>query len=124
VSDLMRNPHQSKVVEHIARVGEGSVFMSIIVACELQFGYERNPSQRLAERLAGAFNRIPVEPFVAPAHLHYAAIRADLERSGQKISSFDTLIAAHARALGATLVTGNEREFTRVPVLTVENWLR
>ena len=49
---------------------------------------------------------------------------ADLEPRGMKIGPLDTLIAAHARSLDAVLVTDNVREFSRVPGLTVENWLR
>ena len=47
-----------------------------------------------------------------------------VERSGRKIGPNDLLIAAHARNIGATLVTNNEREFRRVPGLSVQNWLR
>ena len=39
------------------------------------------------------------------------------------IGAMDLLIAAHALALGATLITANEGEFRRVPGLRVENWL-
>ena len=45
---------------------------------------------------------------------HYANIRTQLEKSGTPIGPNDTLIAAHALALGATLVTDNETEFRRV----------
>ncbi len=41
----------------------------------------------------------------------------------EMIGANDLLIAAHARALGLTLVTNNEREFRRVPGLVVENWI-
>ena len=51
-------------------------------------------------------------------------MRSALEGSGQAIGPLDTLIAAHARSLGAVLVTDNVREFSRVPDLAVENWLR
>lgn len=46
-----------------------------------------------------------------------------LEQAGQPISAHDMLIAAHALALGLTMVTANVREFRRVPGLAVENWL-
>ncbi len=51
------------------------------------------------------------------------AIRVELERGGTSIGPLGTLIAAHALSVGATVVTSNEREFRRVPGLTVENWL-
>ena len=61
-------------------------------------------------------------PFSDDAVEHYATIRCDLERSGSIIGPNDLLIAATARALGAVMVTANEKEFSRVPGLVVENW--
>ena len=55
--------------------------------------------------------------------IHHGRIRAELESAGETIGPNDLLIAAHARAAGLTVVTGNEREFGRVPGLGVENWL-
>ena len=52
-----------------------------------------------------------------------ADIRATLERAGTPIGNNDLFIAAHARSRGMTLVTGNLREFERVPGVCVENWL-
>jgi tRNA(fMet)-specific endonuclease VapC len=66
---------------------------------------------------------ITVEPLDQGVVAHYATVRAYLEAKGQPIGPNDTLIAAHALALGATLVTADV-EFTRVPGLKVENWLQ
>ena len=49
-------------------------------------------------------------------------MRAELERKGQTIGNMDLLIAAHALAEDAVLVTNNAREFLRVPGLAVEEW--
>jgi tRNA(fMet)-specific endonuclease VapC len=65
-----------------------------------------------------------VLPFEAPADKTYALIRARLEKSGRPIGANDLLIASHAMALGYTLVTDNEREFSRIKDLAQENWLR
>ena len=46
----------------------------------------------------------------------------DLESRGVGIGPMDTLIAAQALRLGATVITRNVREFGRVPGLKVENW--
>ncbi len=54
----------------------------------------------------------------------YGELRTRLEQSGKPIGANDMLIAAHALALGFTLVTDNEREFSRFEGLAVENWLR
>jgi tRNA(fMet)-specific endonuclease VapC len=55
---------------------------------------------------------------------HCAAVRSTLRHQGTPIGRNDTWIAAHALAEGLIQVTGNEREFARVPGLKVENWLR
>jgi tRNA(fMet)-specific endonuclease VapC len=64
-----------------------------------------------------------VLPFEVPADADYGDIRAALEAAGRSIGSNDLLIAAHARALGATIVTANTQEFKRVRGVKVENWL-
>jgi tRNA(fMet)-specific endonuclease VapC len=58
-----------------------------------------------------------------PADADYGRIRSELEAAGKPVGGNDLLIAAHARAIGATVVTANTDEFKRVPGLTVENWL-
>jgi tRNA(fMet)-specific endonuclease VapC len=50
--------------------------------------------------------------------------RAVLAAKGRRMGDFDEMIAAHALALGTTLVTGNVRHFSRVSGLKVENWIR
>ena len=54
----------------------------------------------------------------------YGRIRAALESAGTPIGPLDTLIAGHAASLDAILVTDNVAEFSRVPGLRIENWLR
>ena len=66
---------------------------------------------------------IEVLPFDVPADAEYGVIRSELEAAGRPIGSNDLLIAAHARATGATMVTANEAEFKRVRGLKIENWL-
>jgi len=68
------------------------------------------------------FAPLEILPFEAPVIWHYGEIRSDLEKRGTPIGSLDTMIAAHARALSAVLVTNNVREFSRVDGLRVENW--
>jgi tRNA(fMet)-specific endonuclease VapC len=122
VSDLIRNP-TGVVHDRIARFGEETVCLSIVVASELRFGAQKRNSAKLTERVEAILDSIAVFPFEAPADLHYAAIRHSLEAAGDPIGPNDLLIAAHARALDLTLVTANFTEFSRVPGLRVENWL-
>jgi tRNA(fMet)-specific endonuclease VapC len=60
--------------------------------------------------------------FGESAAAHAGSIRASLEPRGLSIGPLDTLIAAHARSIGATVVTDNVREFARVPSLKVRTW--
>jgi tRNA(fMet)-specific endonuclease VapC len=67
--------------------------------------------------------RFRIVDFDEHAARHAGEIRAALEPRGLQIGPLDTLMAAHARSLNATAVTGNVKEFKRVPGLAVENWL-
>lgn len=122
LSDLVRNP-QGLVFQRIATAGENCICTSIVVACELRFGAAKSGSVRLAQQLDSILNVLPVLPLEPPVERHYAAIRTHLEQAGMPIGPNDLLIAAHALALSLTLVTANIREFSRVPDLSVENWL-
>jgi tRNA(fMet)-specific endonuclease VapC len=123
VSDLVRNP-DGEVTKRIAGVGSERVCTSIVVAAELRFGAIKRGSQRLLRQLEVVLAPLDVLPFEAPADRLYGELRTELERTGRPIGSNDMLIAAHALAIGGTLVTANEREFSRVPGLKIENWLR
>ena len=122
ISDLVRNP-QGRAARRIGRVGEDSICTSIIVAAELRYGCAKSGSPRLRKAVEDLLGEIEVLPFEAPADAEYGAIRAQLEAAGRLIGSNDLLIAAHARAAGAVVVTANTDEFSRVRGLKVENWL-
>ena len=53
----------------------------------------------------------------------YARKRYELDKAGTPIEDMGLLIAAHALAVGATVVTNNTRHFSKVPGLVVENWV-
>lgn len=123
VSDLVRVP-QGRAASRVRMVGDSAVCTSIIVAAELRYGAAKKGSARLTAQLEAVLLALPVLPFESPADATYGRLRAQLERAGQPIGGNDLLIAAHAMALGHTLVTDNEREFVRVTGLRCENWLR
>ena len=102
----------------------GDVGVSSITVAELQFGVHKS---RYSER-----NRRALEQFLLPLEIAgfdgraaeaYGIVRAALERRGTPIGALDTLIAAHALGLEATLVTNNVSEFARVPGLRIDNWV-
>lgn len=122
LSDLIRNP-DGPAARRIEQLGPKAIFTSIIVASELRYGCAKKGSPKLLAKVAGLLETIPVLPLDIPADADYGAIRAELEAAGQPIGMNDLLIAAHAQALGLTLVTDNTREFSRISGLKLENWL-
>jgi len=122
ISDLIKNP-QGKTAKRIAKVGEDNVCTSIIVAAELRYGCAKSGSKRLLKAVEDVLGEINVLPLDVPADAEYGGIRSELEAAGKLIGSNDLLIAAHAYATGATIVTANTDEFKRIRGLKVENWL-
>jgi len=123
LSDAVRNPRGS-VANRIRRLGDRELCTSIIVAAEVRYGMAKSGRHRLTERVADLFRMLPVMALEPPVDMIYGDLRADLERRGIGIGANDLWIAAHALTLGLVLVTANEREFSRVPGLAIENWLR
>ncbi len=122
ISNLIKNP-QGRAAARIAKVGEDNVCTSIIVAAELRYGCAKSGSKRLLKAVEDLLGEINVLPFDVPADAEYGGIRSELEAAGTPIGSNDLLIAAHAHASGATIVTANADEFKRIRGLNVENWL-
>ena len=122
VSDIARHPNGLSA-QRLIEVGAEYAGISIVVACEIRFGLAKSGAHRLVHRLIQVLAQCETLSLEPPADEHYADIRNRLERTGRSIGPNDLLIAAHARALGLTLVTDNIREFSRVPSLAVENWL-
>lgn len=123
LSDLIRNP-QGNVASRIREVGDTHVCTSIIVAAELRYGAAKKGSPRLTAQLETVLGALEALPLEAPADITYGQLRCRLELKGQPIGANDLLIASQAIALGHTLVTDNEREFSRIDNLRRENWLR
>ena len=100
--------------------------ISTITYAELCFGIAKGAHTRRAERqsqLQSLVSRLHLLTWDSAAAEHYGDIRALLQRQGTPIGNNDLLIAAHARSLGAVLVSNNTREFSRVPDLSLEDWL-
>jgi len=123
LSHLIRQP-QGIVAARIAEVGEANVLTSVIVACELRYGAAKRGSRRLTRQIEAVLGAMTIRPLESDVERVYASIRVALEKKGTPIGAHDMLIAAHARAIDAVCVTDNVAEFTRVPALKVENWLR
>ena len=97
--------------------------ISTIVLGELERGKRRTDRADYVARFYRFINGMAVVDLDAAASLEYADIRVFLESTGQPIGPNDLWIAAHARSMNIPLVTNNTREFSRVPDLTIENWI-
>ncbi len=122
LAELIRNP-SGALARKIVAAGQEAIGTSIVVACELRFGAAKKGSAALTAKVEALLATIEVAPLGEDSDRHYATLRSLLERAGTPIGPNDMLIAAHALALGATVVTSNTKEFTRVPDLVVEDWL-
>jgi tRNA(fMet)-specific endonuclease VapC len=118
---IRRRPKEA--LQRFERFEVGEVGVSVITISELRYGVEKStrPEQNL-RALEQFLLPLEVQDFGPEATVSYGRIRASLEERGMPIGPLDTLIAAHALSLGATLVTNNTREFKRVSGLQIEDW--
>jgi tRNA(fMet)-specific endonuclease VapC len=125
--DLLRTNSPS-IRRRLSAHNKSVIGLSIITACELQYGFERgaakHPHLRVKEQhflsaILAPFDVFPIDHAVVEI---YGRVRTVLENSGTAIGALDTFIAAQALSLGATLVTSNTKEFARVPGLQIEDW--
>lgn len=116
-----QRPPQVRVRFEGLRYGE--VVVSSITGAELAFGLAKSGSARNRDALEKFLAPLEVLPLESKAMYAYGTLRAQLQARGQPIGALDTLIAAHALAVGATLVTNKLAEFDRVPGLVCENWV-
>jgi tRNA(fMet)-specific endonuclease VapC len=121
ITIINRRPPQVFVRFEGLRYGE--VGVSSITGAELAFGVAQSGSARNRQALEKFLAPLELLPFDADAMHAYGPLRAELQRRGQPIGALDMLIAAHALALGATLVTNHLDEFRRVPGLVCDNWV-
>jgi tRNA(fMet)-specific endonuclease VapC len=124
VSALMKGT--VAVVERLAATEPAEVGVPQPVLAEIAFGIERLPRARRRATLQARFDllctELPRAEWTDLVSQTYGRIKTTLERRGTRIEDFDAAIAAHALALGATLVTANLDHMTRVPGLRIEDW--
>ena len=121
-SYLLRQPG-TPLVRHLIACQSAELCLTELIRAELLYGALRSSRavqlKDRIEKLLAPYTRLS---FGSSAAEHYAEIRTHLERAGTPISPNDLIIAATVRAAGATLITANLREFSRVPHLRCEDW--
>lgn len=99
--------------------------MSVMTFAELTYGVRASAAARRRQNqsaLDALSTYLAVLPWPQEAAQHYAEIRLDLKKRGAQLGAADLMIAAHARATDAVVVTNNTKDFSRVRGLRVENW--
>jgi tRNA(fMet)-specific endonuclease VapC len=117
------NERPRRVLARFHRHAVGDIGVSTVTVSELAWGVAKTGSARNRAALDAFLLPIEIAAYDLAAALRYGEVRAELAKRGRPIGPLDTMIAAHALSLGATLVTNNLREFGRVPDLAVENWM-
>lgn len=119
-----KNNNPEKVLSMFKQYKPEELCISAITMAELEYGVcnSSKPDQnRLALMLF--LSGIEVMAFDSKAAAEYGLIRFDLKSKGNIIGANDMLIAAHAKALGLTLITNNSKEFEKVKGLKIINWV-
>ncbi len=112
-----------QVATRMEAVSPNEIAIPTVVLFELYVGISKSqnpePRQRLLDNLV---SQTVILPFDQQASKCAALIRAQLEKNGNPIGPIDTLIAGTVKSQGATLVTHNVKEFSRVNELLIEDW--
>jgi tRNA(fMet)-specific endonuclease VapC len=106
----------------LRRTPAAHVGLSVVTEMELRYGLARKPGLRIAPLVEEFLAGVTILPLTSDVARAYGRIRAELEAEGTPIGPLDLMIAAHAAALKATLVSNNTREFRRIRGLRCEDW--
>lgn len=112
------------VDRRLVKVAMAQFAISAVTEGELRFGAARLPhAARLHGMIEDFFLRVQTVPWDSDAARQYGQLRATLQREGETMGNLDAMIAAHALALNAVLVT-NDHAFARIKKLKVEDWTK
>jgi tRNA(fMet)-specific endonuclease VapC len=113
-----------EIENKLAIVPPDRIGVSAITKAELLYGLKRLPlNHRLHIGVHQFLKIVQVLAWDTDAADYYANIRHQLTTQGHLIGEMDMMIASHALAIGAILVTNNTKHFNRIDApLVVENW--
>ena len=123
---LMRGESE-KLKSRVQAVPLQQQVMSAVTFAELTYGVQasavakRKQNQTVLDSLV---LHLAVLDWPSAAATYNSEIRAELKKRGAQLGAADLMIAAHARAIGAVVVTNNVKDFGRVKGLEIENWMK
>ncbi len=112
------------VLQHFQELNMEDICVSIVTYAELMYGVERSSSKRINHSVIKDFTRyLDIISWNLGAADEYAVLRTDLEAKGTPIGAMDMMIAAHSKSINTILVTNNQKHFSKVKGLAIENWV-
>jgi tRNA(fMet)-specific endonuclease VapC len=123
ISHIMQG-RDALLLARLTQVPVGQAVISSITLAELEYGLNRKGQPvRLRNALTQVLLRMDVLPWDEAVATCYGELCATLETQGINLSDFDMMIAAHAVAVNATLVS-RDKAFAQVPGerLSLEIW--
>jgi toxin FitB len=130
ISELVKPSPNPAVAAFLSRAMPDTVFTASICEAEIRYGLARLPRGRRRNDLAGRVTAFFAEAFGnrtlafdSASAVIYGELRAAREAAGKPIAVEDAMIAATARAYGASVVTRNVTDFTGCDVEVVNPWV-
>ena len=118
------NNHPPEVLQKFKNIGVGKIGISSITISELHYGVcKSNHIKKNIKLLDEFLSPFDILSYDENASRYYGKIRCQLEKQGNLIGPLDMLIAAHALSEKLILVTNNVKEFGRIKLLRIENWV-
>jgi tRNA(fMet)-specific endonuclease VapC len=113
------------VIKHFLKMKPDSIGISNITISELYYGVAKSskPNENTVALEQFLFSLIEID-FNKIDAIAYGTIRAQLEKEGKIIGAMDLLVASQAISRNLILVTNNEKEFSRIKNLQIENWTK
>lgn len=110
-------------IKNLSNVKMSQVCISSVTLGELYFGLAKRPNLKLKAIITAFIDNVDVLPWDENIAEHYGKLRASLTQQGKVLAPLDMMIAAHAFAINATLVT-NDGAFNQVSSLCIEDWTK
>lgn len=122
VSFLMRGHPQ--LTQRIESVSMSSLCISAVTRGELLFGLAKHPQAKLESAVTEFLKRVDTLPWDGAVADRYGSIRADMVRCGNVLAPLDMMIAAHAAATNAILITNDSAFQLAAPDIHIEDWTK
>jgi tRNA(fMet)-specific endonuclease VapC len=127
ICSYIQRQHPIAVLETMQAKSEAgyALCISVITYAELRLGAARSRNKNKYDLLISEFcERLDsIQPWDTSAADHFAGLQALLLGKGTPIGVNDSMIASHALSIGAVLVTNNQKHFSKVPNLKLNNWV-